>query len=119
VNCRPLRYSSKQKDEIERQVTKVLECGIVVPSLSSFTSPVLLVKKKDDSWRFCIDYRKLNIILVKNKFPLPIIDEFLDEVVGAKYFQLFILPLVAIKFKLLLKMRPTLPSKHIMGIFSL
>jgi hypothetical protein len=86
VNCRPLRYSSKQKDEIERQVTKMLECGIVVPSLSSFTSPVLLVKKKDDSWRFCIDYRKLNIISVKNKFPLPIIDDFLDEVVGAKYF---------------------------------
>jgi hypothetical protein len=54
--------------------------------LSPFASPILLIKKKDDSWRFCVDYRKLNNISVKNKFSFPIIDEFLDEVAGAKYF---------------------------------
>jgi hypothetical protein len=64
----------------------MLESRIVVPSFSPFTSPVLLVKKKDDSWMFCVDYKKLNSISVKNKFPLPIIDEFVDENVGAKYF---------------------------------
>jgi hypothetical protein len=79
-------YSPEQKDEIERQVTSMLQAGTIIPSLSPFASLVLLVKKKDNTWRFCVDYRKLNIIAVKNKFPLPIINEFLDEIVGAKYF---------------------------------
>jgi hypothetical protein len=82
----PYRYSPEQKDEIERQVTKMLEARIVVPSLSPFASSVLLVKKKDNSWRFCVNYRKLNSLSIKNKFPLPVIDEFLDEIAGAKFF---------------------------------
>jgi hypothetical protein len=48
----------------------MLASGVVVPNLSPFASPVLLVKKKDNSWRFCVDYRKLNSIIVENKFPL-------------------------------------------------
>jgi hypothetical protein len=71
VNSRPYRYSPEQKDEIERQVASMLQASTILPSLSPFTSPLLLVKKKDNTWRFCIDYRKLNIITVKNKFPLP------------------------------------------------
>jgi hypothetical protein len=86
VNCRPYSYSPEQKNEIERQLKKMLATGIVIPSISLFASPVLLVKKKDNSWRFCVDYRKLNIISVKNKFPLPVIDEFLDEIANAKFF---------------------------------
>jgi hypothetical protein len=86
VNSRPYKYSPQQKDEIEKQVAQMLKTGIVVPSLSPFASPVLLVKKKDGTWRFCVDYRKLDAVAIKNKFPMPIIDEFIDEIAGAAYF---------------------------------
>jgi hypothetical protein len=64
----------------------MLKSGSVVPSLSPFASLVLLVKKKYGTWRFCVDYSKLNAKTINNKFTMPIIDEFLDEIAGAKYF---------------------------------
>jgi hypothetical protein len=86
VNCRPYRYSPLQKDEIERKVKQMLLDGTITPTISPYASPVLLVKKKDGTWRFCIDYRRLNAATIKSKFPIPIVDELLDEFAGTKIF---------------------------------
>lgn len=86
VRIRPYHYSPIQKDEIEAQVSKMLQQGIIRPSNSNFASPVLLVRKKDNTWRFCIDYRHLNAITMKHKHPMPVVDELLDEISGAQWF---------------------------------
>ena len=68
------------------QVQDLLEKNFIDHCTSPFASPVLLVKKKDGSFRMCIDYRDLNKTTIKNRFPIPRIDDLLDELKGAQYF---------------------------------
>jgi hypothetical protein len=66
--------------------TVLFDAGLIIPSVSQFVSPALLVNKKDGSWRFCVDYRKLNALTIKNKFPMPLVEEILDALAGTQFF---------------------------------
>jgi hypothetical protein len=86
IQKKPYRYAPSQKDELERQIKDMLDRGVIQPSTSPYASPVILVKKKDGGWRMCVDYRYLNELTVKNRYPLPIVDELLDELHGTRWF---------------------------------
>ena len=86
VNQRPYRLPFHQKNALEELIKHMLASQMIRPSLSPYSSPIILVKKKDGTWRLCVDYRQLNSNTVKNKYPIPIIEDLLDELHGAKLF---------------------------------
>jgi hypothetical protein len=86
IQVRPYRYAPALKDEIEVHIKEMLRNGLIQKRTSPFSSSVHLVKKKGNTWRFCVDYRRLNAITVKSKYPVPVIEEFLDELANASWF---------------------------------
>jgi hypothetical protein len=86
VVVRLYHYVHVQKAEHEWQCAKMLHQGTIRPSCSAFSALVLLIKKADNAWHFCVDYRVLNAHIIKDKFPIPIVEELLDELWGAAYF---------------------------------
>lgn len=91
INTKPYRLPYAQKEELESQVKKLLDDGVIQPSISPWCSPVLLVPKKPDEtgkrpWRLCIDFRNVNNKTISDAYPLPNITEILDKLGNSKYY---------------------------------
>jgi len=82
----PYRMSASELGELKKQLEELLEKQFIRPSVSPWGAPVLLVKKKDGSMRLCVDYRQLNKATIKNRYPLPRIDDLMDQLIRAEVF---------------------------------
>ncbi|KAL0541249.1 hypothetical protein IC582_021291 [Cucumis melo] len=86
ISRAPYRMAPAELKELKVQLQELLDKGFIRPSVSPWGAPVLFVKKKDGSMRLCIDYRELNKVTVKNRYPLPRIDDLFDQLQGATVF---------------------------------
>ncbi|CAL2244317.1 unnamed protein product [Prunus armeniaca] len=86
IHQAPYRMAPAELRELKTQLQELVDLGFIRPSVSPWGAPVLFVKKKDGSMRLCIDYRQLNKVTVRNRYPLPRIDDLFDQLKGAKYF---------------------------------
>jgi hypothetical protein len=80
------RRSLMENDESRHQIQEIIQKGHIIPSSSPCISPIVVVQKKDGTWQLCIDYRALNKITVKNQYPIPRIDDLLDQLKGGNFF---------------------------------
>jgi len=87
ISIAPYRMSASELGELKKQLEELLEKQFIRPSVSPWGAPVLLVKKKDGSMRLCVDYRQLNKVTIKDRYPLPRIDDLMDQLVGAEVFR--------------------------------
>jgi hypothetical protein len=82
----PYWMSTPELQELKMQLKELLDLGLIRPSVSPWGAPVIFIRKKDGSWRLCIDYRQLNKATIKNQYPLPRIDDLFDQMKGATVF---------------------------------
>ena len=85
-SCGARRHSPAEVDEIKQQLSKLLATRRIEPNTSPYNAPALFNQKKDGSLRMCVDYRRLNAITKKNKYPLPRIDDLIDQLRGSKFY---------------------------------
>ena len=86
ISIAPYRMAPTELKELKAQLQELTDRGFARPSFSPWGAPVLFVKKKDGTMRLCIDYRQLNKVTIKNKYPLPRIDDLFDQLKGASVF---------------------------------
>ena len=86
IRERPRRFPAVEQEEINRQVNDLLKEGKITPSNSPWATNVVLVRKNDGTKRFCVDYRKLNAVTIKDAYPIPRIDDSIDALTGAQWF---------------------------------
>ena len=86
IKQRPYRIPIEKQQQVNRQVKEMIEQSVIRESESPWSSPVLLAKKKNSTWRFCIDFRKVNEVTKKDVYPLPRIDDILDMLKGSHFF---------------------------------
>jgi hypothetical protein len=86
ISRRPYRMAPQELAKMKKQLEELLEKGFIHPSTSPWGCPAIFVKKKDGTLRMCVDYRPLNVVTIKNKYPLPRIDTLFDHLAGAKVF---------------------------------
>jgi hypothetical protein len=85
-NVHPYRHPFAQKNEIEKIVQELLQASVICPSTGPYSSPMIMVLEKEGAWCMCPDFRALNKLTIKDKFPIPVIDDLLDALSGAQYF---------------------------------
>ena len=86
ISQRPYRMNPEELVELKKQLADMLSKGLVRPSASPWGSPIIFVDKRDGTTRLCVDYRKLNDVTIKNKYPLPKIEDLFDQMNGARVF---------------------------------
>lgn len=86
IHCRPYRVPMHLQEEVRGQVQDMLDNGVITPSTSSWSSPVLLTPKKNGTYRFCVDYRRLNAVTSPDPFPMPVIEDLLNTLSGQQIY---------------------------------
>jgi len=89
ITGRMPRRSQEEHKVVDEHAAKLCRQGVIRPSVSPWSAPVVLAKKKDGTWRFCVDFRRLNAVTQKDRYPLPRVDESLDALGKAKYLTTF------------------------------